>query len=256
MRAFSIFLLAAGVAVAADVRVVSLNLDKKSGAELISKMGAEPDLRKADIILLQEVLDSPRFHVAAEAAKAFGMHFVFARAYTWKGDTDEGIAILSRYTIASHKIVPLERNTLHFKNRIRIALASEIRMPWGETQVICIHQDNRINTDAKLRQLNDLWPAVNPKGPAILGGDFNSGNFYWVSHVIPIPEAQKQRQAVIEDAKKHGFVTTLGSGPATYHIPGQKIDWIFVRDLKPVDSGVTPIHFSDHNSVWMTIAGR
>ncbi len=238
------------------VRIASLNLDKKTGPELIAKLSAEPDLRKAGILLLQEVLDSPRFHLAEQAAKALGMRFVFAKAFTLEGDTDEGLAILSRYQIGSHHSVPLARNQLHFKNRIRIALVTDIAMPWGRTQVICIHQDNRINQKEKIQQLDDLWPAISPNGPAILGGDFNTGDFYWISHVVPIPQAQHQREAILEDARRHGFITKLGSGPATYHIPGQKIDWIFARGLEPVDSGVTPIHFSDHNSVWMAVEPR
>jgi len=238
------------------VRIASLNLDKKTGLELVARLSAEPDLRKASILLLQEVVDSPRFHVAEQVAKSLGMGFVFAKAFTLEGDTDEGLAILSRYPISGHHSVRLARNQLHFKNRIRIALLSDIVMPWGRTQVICIHQDNRINQEEKIRQLDDLWPAISPNGPAILGGDFNTGDFYWISHFVPIPQAQHQREAVIEDARRHGFVTNLGGGPATYHIPGQRIDWIFARNLKPVDSGVTPIHFSDHNSVWMTVQPR
>jgi endonuclease/exonuclease/phosphatase family metal-dependent hydrolase len=238
------------------VRIASLNLDKRSGPELVAKLSAEPDLRKANIVLLQEVVDSPRFHLAEQIAKSLGMRFAFAKAFTLEGETDEGLAILSRYAISGHRSVRLARNQLHFKNRIRIALLGDIVMPWGRTQVICIHQDNRINQEEKVRQLDDLWPAIAAKGPAILGGDFNTGDFYWISHFVPIPQAQHQREAVIEDARRHGFVTNLGAGPATYHIPGQKIDWIFARDLKLLDSGVTPIHFSDHNSVWITVQPR
>jgi endonuclease/exonuclease/phosphatase family metal-dependent hydrolase len=243
----------AALSPAATFRVASLNLEKKTGSELIRQIGSEADLRMADILLLQEVMDSPHFHVADEAAKALGLHVAFAKAFQWEGDTDEGIAVLSRYPISSRRVVPLARNALHFKNRIRIALVTEIAAPWGRTQVICTHLDNRINEDAKIEQLDGIWPAISRSGPAILGGDFNTGNFYWVSHIAPIPGAQHQLQRVLDDAKAHGFVTDLGSGPATYHIPGQRLDWIFVRDLKPTDSGVTPIHFSDHNSVWMTI---
>ena len=259
LRSALIAILAAGVSSGATdhpIRVASLNLDKKSDSELIVKLSGEPDLRKADILLLQEVVDSPRFHVAEHAAKALGMQFVFAKAFTLEGDTDEGLAILSRYPIAAHRAVPLARNQLHFKNRVRIALLSDIAMPWGHAQVICVHQDNRINEEEKIRQLDDLWPVIAPNGPAILGGDFNTGDFYWISHVIPIPQAQHQREAVIQDARRHGFITNLGAGLATYHIPGQRIDWIFVRNLKPVDSGVTPIRFSDHNSVWITVQAR
>jgi endonuclease/exonuclease/phosphatase family metal-dependent hydrolase len=236
------------------LRIASLNIDKKSGPEFITQLSTQPDLRKADILFLQEVVDSPRFHVAQQAAKALHLHYVFAKAFTLEGDTDEGLAILSRYPLGPSRVVPLARNALHFKNRIRIALIADMAMPSGRIQLICIHQDNRINQAEKIRQLNGLWPTISSSGPAILGGDFNTGDFYWVSHVIPIPQAQHQREAVIEDARRHGFITRLGSGPATYHIPGQRIDWIFVRALKPLASGVTPIRFSDHNSVWMTVA--
>ncbi|HVW85743.1 MAG TPA: endonuclease/exonuclease/phosphatase family protein [Bryobacteraceae bacterium] len=241
----------------AQLRVASLNVDKKSGPKFIGSLSRQADLRRADILLLQEVVDSPRFHVAAEAANALGMRFAFAPAFRLRGDMDEGLAILSRYPLESRTVIPLARNRLHFRNRIRIALAVTARTPLGPVRVIDIHLDNRINSDLKLAQLGGIWPEVERSAaPVIVGGDFNTGNFYWASHVVPVPGEQKQREDVLDAMREHGFRTTLGSGPATYHIPGQKLDWIFVRGLEPGASGVTPIRFSDHNSVWMAVAPR
>ena len=183
----------------AGFRVASLNLDKKSGTELIAQLGSQPDIRNSDILLLQEVVDSPRFHVAGQAGKALGRYAAFAKAFRLEGDTDEGLAVLSRYPIASRHVVPLERNNLHFRNRIRIALVTEIDAPAGRVEAICIHLDNRINEREKIRQLDGIWPAVSSTDPAILGGDFNTGNFYWVSHIIPVPGAQHQLEMVLGD---------------------------------------------------------
>jgi hypothetical protein len=65
----------------AEMRIASLNLEKKYGPKLVAEVGNEPDLRAADILLLQEIVDGPQSHVAAEIAAALGMHEVFAPAF-------------------------------------------------------------------------------------------------------------------------------------------------------------------------------
>jgi endonuclease/exonuclease/phosphatase family metal-dependent hydrolase len=248
-------MLVTAIPLSAQLRIASLNIAKKSGPELIENLSTQPELRKADIILLQEVIDTPRSHVAQEAARAIGMQVAFAPAFDLRPGVQEGLAILSRYPLSSQTVLSLARNRLHFKNRIRIALAVTVQTPAGAVRVIDVHLDNRINSDRKREQLADLWPeADRTKSPVIIGGDFNTGNFHWVSHVVPIPEADHQLDAVLSEMRVHGFETTLGGGPATYHIPGQRLDWIFSRGLAPGESGVTPIRFSDHNSVWMLVS--
>ena len=83
-------------ALRAEMRVASLNPDKKYGAEMLAEIGKQPDLREADILLLQEVVDGPRAHVAAEIARTLGMTLLFAPAFRLNGDFEEGPAILSR----------------------------------------------------------------------------------------------------------------------------------------------------------------
>ena len=59
------------------------------------------------------------------------------------------------------------------------------------------------------------------------------------------------REMVDQEMQRHGFRTPLGSGPGSLHFLGLKLDWIYLRGLRALGSGVTPISFSDHNSVWV-----
>ena len=237
----------------AQVRVASLNLDKRYGPELISHMRDSPDLRKADILLLQEVVDGPASHVPTDIAAALGLHVVFAPAFQLNEQFHEGLAILSRYPLIEQAVIPLSHNNLHFHTRIRIALVAMADIPGGKLRLIDLHLDNRINASEKREQLEQLWPGAGPETePCVLGGDFNSANFRWVSHVFPIPGVQSLRALVDQEMKEHSFSTPLGSGPGTLHFMGLKLDWIYLRGLRADSSGVTPIAFSDHNSVWVS----
>lgn len=240
-------------AASAQVRVSSLNLDKHYGPELVAKIRNNPDLKRADIILLQEVVDGPTSHVPAEIAESLGFHVVFAPAFQLNEKFHEGLAILSRYTLSSQTVIPLSHNSLHFHTRVRIALVALAELPTGPIRVVNVHLDNRINAKEKRKQLEELWLSTgSPAEPCIIGGDFNSANIGWISHVVPIPGVQSLRALVDDEMKERGFNTPLGSGPGTLHFMGLKLDWIYLRGLRPESSGVTSIDFSDHNSVWVS----
>ncbi len=235
------------------MRVATLNLDKHFGPEIVRRIRDNPDLRKADILLLQEVVDGPAGHVPAEIAAALGLHFIFAPAFQLNPQFEEGLAILSRYPLTQQAVIPLSHNDVHFHTRVRIALVAMIETPQGPLRVVNVHLDNRINADAKQKQLEELWPGTGASTErCIIGGDFNSANFRWVSHIVPLPGVQSLNAMVDGEMKEHGFKTPLGNGPGTLHFLGLKLDWIYARGLTPVNSGVTPIRFSDHNSVWVS----
>jgi endonuclease/exonuclease/phosphatase (EEP) superfamily protein YafD len=40
----------------------------------------------------------------------------------------------------------------------------------------------------------------------------------------------------------------------TFDHLGLKLDWIFMKELKVLESGVQPIRFSDHHAVWARLA--
>ena len=221
---------------------------------MVAEFAKQPDLQKADVILLQEVVDSPRYHVASEIGSALGLKVLFSPAFQLNRQFVEGLAILSRYPLSASDVIRLPRNDLHFHTRTRIALAVTVETPSGPLRVIDTHLDDRINSEDKRQQLAHIWPDTSSfKGPCIIGGDFNNGNFWWTSHLLPLPGLQSQRSMVTREMAEHGFKTPLGSGPATFHLFGLKLDWIYLRGVRAIDSGVTPIPFSDHNSVWVTI---
>ncbi|MES1262103.1 MAG: endonuclease/exonuclease/phosphatase family protein [Acidobacteriota bacterium] len=236
-----------------EMRIASLNIERKYGPEGVEQVGRQAELRAADILLLQEVLDGSRAHVASDLAVRLGLHVVFEPAFSFSGQFMEGLAILSRYPLRDPAVSRLPHNALLFHTRRRIVLAVTAESPWGPVRIVNTHLDNRINGDAKRKQLAGIWRALGDyTGPCVMGGDFNNANFRWILHVLPIPGAQSLRRVVDRDMERHGFRTPLGGGPGTLHFLGLKLDWIYLRGLRATGSGVTPIAFSDHNSVWVT----
>jgi endonuclease/exonuclease/phosphatase family metal-dependent hydrolase len=252
-RFFCAMLLSACVA-HAQIRIASLNIAKKHGPKMLREIESQPDLGKADVLLLQEVVDGPLSHVASEIASALGMKVIFAPAFQLNKQYAEGLAILSRYPLGPANVTRLPRNNLHFHTRVRIAVATTVETPMGRMRVINTHLDNRINAAAKRRQLAPLWKETEAfNGPTLIGGDFNTGNFRWVAHLLPLPGLQSLRAAVNGEMNEHGFTTPLGSGPPTFHLLRLKLDWIYLRGMTPAASGVSQIRFSDHNAVWVTV---
>ncbi len=239
------------------MRIVSLNIAGKHGPEFLEAIRNQPCLRKADVLMLQEVVDNPRDHVANEIASALDLHGEFARAFQLNPEYAEGIAILSRYPLVQTVAIRLPVNDLHIGTTPRIALAATIESPIGRMRVVNTHLDDRINDTSERRQLLPIWEnAGRFAGPCVIGGDFNTSNVWWGAHLFPVPGLQNQRAMVRHEMAKRGFTTPLGSGAATFHFPGLKLDWIYLRGLSATGSGVTPIRFSDHNSVWVTVRER
>jgi endonuclease/exonuclease/phosphatase family metal-dependent hydrolase len=247
-------LLLCGCVAEAEVRITSLNIAGKHGSKVLEEIEHQPALRKADVLLLQEVVDSPRDHIASEIASALGLKVVFAPAFQLNPQYAEGLAILSRYPLGPTDVIRLPRINLHFGTTPRIALAAAMESPNGRLRVINTHLDDRINNAARRRQLAPIWEdARRFIGPCVIGGDFNTGDFWWSFHLLPVPGVQNQRAMLNHEMAEHGFTTPLGSGPATFHLFGLKLDWIYLRGVSAADSGVTPIRFSDHNAVWVRV---
>jgi endonuclease/exonuclease/phosphatase family metal-dependent hydrolase len=247
-------LLLCGCAVQAEIRIVSLNIAGKHGSQFLDAIRSQPYLRRADVLMLQEVVDNPHDHVTHEIASALDLHSEFARAFQLNPEYAEGVAILSRYPLVRTDTIRLPIDDLHVGTTPRIALVATIESPLGRIRVINTHLDDRINEAAERRQLAPIWEnAARFAGPCVIGGDFNTSNVWWGTHLFPVPGLQHQGAMVRREMAKRGFTTPLGSGAATFHFPGLRLDWIYLRDLRAADSGVMPIRFSDHNSVWVAV---
>ncbi len=235
--------------------VVSLNMYEATDVDaILAEFRASEALRTADILLLQEVVqrrNEPQNSIAHKLAAALNFYYVFAPVAPRQEGTERGIAILSRYELRDPLMVPLPTFNLVFRSRCRVALVSTVDTALGSIRVANVHLDNRLNTPEKLEQLAPvLDAAAGHKGGAMIGGDFNTGDFFWVSHVVPLPYAQKQSAAVKEAMARAGFSTPFEASAATYDLFGLRLDWIYAKHLRTLGAGIQPIKFSDHHAIW------
>lgn len=234
--------------------VVSLNMAKESDPQkVLSAIRNAPRLRDADVYLLQEVRHTEGVsNVAEEVAMKLGRRVSFAPAAA--GVHDQGLAIISRYPIANPRIKRLKACDLRFRSRNRFALVADVRTPWGDLRVWNVHLDTRINYQDRLDQLKPVIDdASRHSGPRVIGGDFNTNDWYWLGNVLPLPLGPAHGTALRSVMKRHGFQTPLPSGLDTFPSLRRHLDWIFLGELKSLAASVEPAPFSDHNAVWVRV---
>lgn len=141
---------------------------------------------RPDVIGMQEVrpLDGVSGRTTAdEIADALGMNAVYERSLAWKDDDffpghpggQEGLAILSKYPVAEHRVtgLPEARPT-----EARILLSASLHTPVGESWVHTTHLHWRLADGlARERQVTAIDEVVRDIGserPQLLCGDFNA----------------------------------------------------------------------------------
>lgn len=233
------------------ISIASLNLDRELSFEkVIHDVEAAPRVSHADIILLQEVSNAEGGpSIANRLADRMGYSVAFAaegpKIY------DRGLAVVSKFPIEDQKVEWLTPYNLHFKTRHRFALAVKLRLPAGDLRVWDTHLDTRINPEQRLGQLKPVMDeASNLTGPRLIGGDFNTNDFYWIDHVLPIPHGGGYRSAVRRAMGQLGFKTPFADDLVTLPVARQHLDWMFVNGLEPLSTSVEPIRFSDHHAIW------
>ena len=119
---------------------------------------------------------------------------------------DRGLAVISKFPIEDSKVEWLTPYNLVFHTRHRFALAVKLRVPSGELRIWNAHLDTRINPEQRLGQLQPVMDeAAKLTGPRLIGGDFNTNDFYWIDHVLPIPHGGGYRSTVRRAMAKLGF---------------------------------------------------
>jgi len=241
----------AGLPPADTITIASLNLDHQSNFEKVLRdVEAAPRLRSANIIRRQEVS-----HVEGgpSIASRLAERLNYSVAFSPEGPKvyDRGLAVVSKFPIEDSKVEWLTPYNLHFKTRHRFALAVKLRVPAGELRIWNAHLDTRINPDQRLGQLQPvLEEATKLTGPRLIGGDFNTNDFYWIEHVLPIPHGGSYRSTVRRTMAKFGFQTPFADQLTTLPILRQHLDWLFVNGMVPLSSSAEPIGFSDHHAIW------
>jgi len=234
----------------ARITVVTLNLAKVTDVKKIVS-----ELTPADVYLFQEVvrISGAVPSVAEEVAKKLGMHAQFASPDS--GATASGIALVSRFRLDNAHTYNVKPVNLIFRSRKRVLLAATIQTPQGPTRVINAHLDTRINPGGRLRQLE---PAIDDakrfSGAALIGGDLNTNDMQWVSHVVPVPWPGWQASRVRDLMAQNGFHTPFVNRRATFDHLGMQLDWIFLRNLAATSAEIRPVAFSDHHEL-VTVLG-
>jgi endonuclease/exonuclease/phosphatase family metal-dependent hydrolase len=234
----------------ARLTVVTLNLAKVTNVNTIVR-----ELTPADVYLFQEVVrtneKSPS--VAEQIGKKLGMQVQFASPDS--GATASGIAVVSRFLLSDTHTYNVNPVNLIFRSRKRVLLATTVQTPQGPARVINAHLDTRINPADRIRQLE---PAIDDakrfKGAALIGGDLNTNDMQWVSHVVPVPWPGWQAARVRDLMAQNGFHTPFVERRATFDHLGMQLDWIFLRNLAATSADIRPIEFSDHHAL-VTVLG-
>jgi endonuclease/exonuclease/phosphatase (EEP) superfamily protein YafD len=221
-----------------EISVVSCNLAKKDAAQVRREFDQVAPLRDADLWLLQEMEDP-----ALPAA--------FSDRFPYHAMAGTGLAVLSRYPLSNVRVVALPKYNLLYKKTSRVAQVMSVDLSSTRLNLVNLHLDNRLNTTQKIEQMRPvLTETADLSGPLMVGGDFNTGNFFWVNHVFPLPYLQRQRSAVVGAMEEAGFFTPFG-GRATFDFLGLRLDWVFLRGPRVTASGVTRLGFSDHHALWL-----
>jgi endonuclease/exonuclease/phosphatase family metal-dependent hydrolase len=230
--------------------VVSLNMAKERNVSTILRdLNANPRVRTADILLLQEVASDPGGpSVADQIAAKLGYSLFFAPA--GPQTYDQGLAILSRFPVSDSAVLPLKTYDLRFHSRRRFAISATADTPAGSVRIWDTHLDTRLNARQRADQLEPvIRDASRVSGPRLIGGDFNTNEFNWIGHVIPSFGGPSHAGAIRREMLSHGFLTPFADNLITFPAYRRHLDWIFGSNVHAVDSTVEPMLFSDHNAI-------
>lgn len=238
----------APAAVADSVTIVSWNIqfgEDVPGA--LAELRAHPRLAAADIILLQEM---GRDGVAA-LAESLGLHWVYGLASIHPHHAKPfGNAVLARWPLTALKPLTLPHRTPVTGHR-RIAVAADVDLGGGTVlRAVSVHTATMlVDQDKRMEQAAAVLDSLGGRGPAIVGGDFNTISDWEVTLLRRV-------------ARHAGFSQLrLPPGPTIINrqlkLPGHAavLDHLLVRDLQPGARGVVrTATASDHYPVWAVVA--
>jgi len=217
--------------------VVSFNVEFALQVDSAAKLlGGHPELRCADIFLVQE-MDEPATHRLAETLGAAFVYYpaVFHHRY----ERDFGNAILSRWPIIEEEKLILPHVALATRTQ-RTATAATIQVGNDTIRAYSAHLGTmlEIGPGARRDQLLTILIDASRHDRVVLGGDMNSGG---VGNVVA----------------EAGFDWPTREGPATLGW-GRRWDHIFAKGFTRPDSayaGTLPDSggASDHKPVWIRV---
>jgi endonuclease/exonuclease/phosphatase family metal-dependent hydrolase len=238
------------------LRVVTYNVHLGADVPaLVRAIHANHELRRADVLLIQEIERHPGDDRAARLAEALNLNLVYAPARV-EGDGTHGLAILSRYPLSDLEVIALAPYDLGFRGRRRrIAMAATVQLPGRSVRVYNVHLDTRLTPEERLVQLEPVITAALRQPAAIIGGDFNTINAVpALLPYVPVP-APGYGQAVGLDTymKSKGFSAPFEKIGRTHYL-AMRLDGVYARGVKVEREGKEmSVDVSDHYPLWLDV---
>lgn len=240
------------------LRVVTFNVHRETPANVIRGIHADPKLREADLLILEEVhrVEPGDCSAACALGKDLGYYTVYAPGHL-QGDGSDGVAILSRAPISSAEVIELPDIDVHVNSGRRIALAATVLVDDVPVTVYAVHLTNRLRVAERAAQMRPvLAHAAARSTPVIMGGDFNTSPFTWVLGLLPVPIGTQDDhlEALV---RRWGLDTPVTESGATSRFLGMKLDAIYTRGFATDRFAVSNAdEVSDHCALWANLSAR
>ena len=216
------------------LRIVSFNIEfSKEMRRSINILMTHPELRHADILLLQE-MTAPATRMVADS---LDMHHVYYPAiYNRLARQDFGNAVLSKWPIVEDAKLILPAHSRYAKTQ-RIATATTIQVGQRQVRVYSTHLGTPadLGWEGRVAQISAILQNASVFPLAIIGGDMNS-------------------EEIGRLVRERGYEWPTDTIPKGNTFG--RLDHIFLKGLSTVDSagaGTVPIPpgVSDHRPIWV-----
>jgi endonuclease/exonuclease/phosphatase family metal-dependent hydrolase len=219
-----------------SLRVVTFNVKYAQQTELaIELLQTSPELRKADIVMLQEMNED----AAAETAAALGMNYVYYPAVLHPVPKKNfGNALLSRWPITDDEKLILPSRSMS-RGGQRAAVVATVLVGSERVRVYAVHLSTILEVwfTGQTYQIQALLESAKGYDRVIMAGDMNSHD---------------NVGALFTDAGY--FWPSRNTGPTTHKLFA--VDHVFARGFTVGGSGAVKDNLgaSDHLPVWASLA--
>jgi endonuclease/exonuclease/phosphatase family metal-dependent hydrolase len=221
-----------------SLRVVTFNVRYSQQTELaIELLQTSPELRKADIVMLQEMNED----AAAETAAALGMNYVYYPAVLHPVPKKNfGNALLSRWPITDDEKLILPSRSVS-RGGQRVAVVATVLVGNERVRVYAVHLSTILEVwfTGQTYQIQALLESARGYDRVIMAGDMNSHD---------------NVGALFTNAGY--FWPSRNTGPTTHKLFA--VDHVFARGFTVGGSGAVQHNLgaSDHLPVWASLAFR
>jgi endonuclease/exonuclease/phosphatase family metal-dependent hydrolase len=247
------------------IKVISLNI---WAGELLPAAIDFLKQQQADVVLLQEVTDSPDKTMAEKhrvreilRRELDYEHQEFVHAFTYKGSdglVPQGASILSKYPLSNPGALFFIKETKPYYDEVlenapvvpRLLQYAELSTPAGPVNVFNIHGiwdlAGDAYTPARQEMAKAILAAVKDKPNVILGGDSNAsqGNPLW-------QEIGRELKSVLDPAPASTFNMPRKSLPG---YATAAVDVLYVSpNIKVLSAEVPAVDVSDHLPIVVTL---